>query len=214
MNKALILEPIINLRKKINAQVKDTKTDFIKSKKIERISIEEKVSLENEGIEIDINDIQIINDGTFTYKSCRVLIYIRDIYKFLPKFHICNCSTFQDMVSKGRKSRYVASSRDDGFFYVNFINENIYNEERKLDVCLNCLKELNWNNINQKNSAGRANIIKSFNLKEFFRMYPKDIIDSEGLLSDKSSPLNTYSPNWNRISNLLRQTANWHFQRC
>lgn len=241
MNEELILKPIIDLRKKINAKIEDIKNieiNFIRNEKIsikekleiknieinfirnEKISIEEIEKLENEGIEIDINDIDIKPDGTLTYKNRRVLIYIRDVYKFLPKFHLCNCSTFQDMVFKGRKSRYVVSSRDDGNFVVNFMNNNFKNTKInrdgsiKLDVCLNCLKELDWDNISRKNSTERANIIKSFNLEDFFRIYPKDIINSEGLLSDKSAPLNTYTDSWKKISSLLRKKVNYRCQKC
>src|SRR5215467_3250315 len=69
-----------------------------------------------EGVTVDdISQIQPLPDGTLVYKGRRILLYIRDRRAFagqnpqqiLPKFHVANCSTLDQMRQQGRFARYV-----------------------------------------------------------------------------------------------------------
>ncbi|MCV3482759.1 HNH endonuclease [Campylobacter sp. CNRCH_2014_0184h] len=225
MNIELILKPITDLRIKIGATLQHIDISYIKN----FISAEEIKLLETQGIDVGINDVKVISDGTFSYKNRRVLIYIRDVsplYKendinsSLPRYHLCYCDAYQKMLSNNRKHRYVVSSRDDGIFWLNFFgfsNNTMIktkSEERKLQVCMYCLRKLNWCNVNQVSNDKRLMIRNNFSLKDFFEKYPKNIINSKNHFSDKIAPLNIYSDDWNNISYDIRSKAQWKCQKC
>ena len=203
MNVDEILEPLIRLRKSMGAKLIDINSTYEHNE----ITATELEVLSQDGIDIDLNQISIYSDKTFVYKGVRVILYIRDVKKYneswsLPKFHICNCTTYQDMVANGRKYRYVASSRDDGVFVVNKCeNSSIWQKSNeRLDICKNCLKELGWQG--------------AFSLKAFFERYPRNLLSGLGHLSDKIAPLNEYTPEWAQISARLRARANYICEGC
>ncbi|WP_086287325.1 MULTISPECIES: HNH endonuclease [Campylobacter] len=198
-----IIAPLENARKKIGARLVDISTKYEKN----TISATELERLGAEGIEISPDEIEIFDDKTFVYKGIRVILYIRDVYKYndqwsLPKFHVCNCSTYEQMVQSGRKKRYVVSSRDDGVFVINKCeNSSIWQKSNeRLDICKNCLKELGWSEV--------------FDLKEFFRRYPKNILSGFGHHKDSVAPLNDYTDDWAQISLKMRRKANFICQNC
>ena len=126
------------------------------------------------------------------------------------------------MVANKRKFRYVASSRNDGYFALNFFPfqnhevVQIKSEERRLELCMYCLSELNWQDINSRRKE-RFAIRAGFDLKKFFTKYPKNILqakDTQGLFSDKNAPLNQYSQDWAQISRRLRAEVGYICQRC
>lgn len=73
MNIESILKPIIDLRIKIGATLEHIDLSYIKNS----ISAEEIKLLETQGIDVEINDIKVVSDGTFAYKNRRVLIHKR-----------------------------------------------------------------------------------------------------------------------------------------
>ncbi|MGH7056107.1 MAG: hypothetical protein ACREFA_20085 [Stellaceae bacterium] len=53
--------------------------------------------LESEGIDVAIDEIIPLEDGTIIYKGRRVIVYIRDVSEFnpnfnQPRFHIAECT--------------------------------------------------------------------------------------------------------------------------
>lgn len=206
MNVSEILEPFEKFRKTFGIKLLNFDTQYSKT----QISLQEIQALNNDGIEISLDQINILDDSTFTYKGVRVILYIRDrdaeaLQKYgLPKFHICNCSTYKQMVEAGRKYRYVVASRDDGLFIINITNSKsgslISKNTEKLEVCKNCLKELNWTGV--------------FTLKEFFRQYPKDIMNVLGHAKATNADVNIYSNDWAQISNRVKQNANYTCSIC
>jgi hypothetical protein len=85
-----------------------------------------------EGLTVDdISDVKALSDGTLAYKDRRVLLYIRDRrtsrgydpFDNLPKYHIANCRTLEEMREHGRFEKYVISTRTDGKFKMNFVYE-------------------------------------------------------------------------------------------
>ncbi|WP_230095550.1 HNH endonuclease [Campylobacter coli] len=87
-------------------------------------------------------------------------------------------------------------------------------QERKLNVCMYCLRKLNWCNINQYSDKDRSIIRNNFDLKDFFKKYPKNIIDPKNHFNDKIAPLNIYSNDWREISYNTRKKAQWKCQKC
>lgn len=114
---------------------------------------EEVEQLQTEGIEIPIEDVNVLNDGTFFYKNRRVIVHIRDVDDYgdqnaLPKFHLAMCVTLEKMMEHGRyQKRYVVSTRDDGSFKIHRIRHGVVRKSYEhLDVCQNCLEQLRYEN--------------------------------------------------------------------
>src|SRR5690348_6932816 len=88
------------------------------------LTIEEIERLAGEGIDIPLDQVQVLNDGTHVYKGRRVIVYIRDVTEYrdkvaMPKFHLAMCSTLNKMMHRGRfQTRYVVATRDDGKFSI------------------------------------------------------------------------------------------------
>ena len=57
----------------------------------------------SDGIDISPDELSILPDGTLAYKNSRVLLYIRDMERYEPRFHLANCSTLQEMRTKINK---------------------------------------------------------------------------------------------------------------
>ena len=179
------------------------------------ISTEEVAKLQNEGIDVDQDDIKFLNDRTIAYKNRRVLLYIRDwrqhgINETSPKFHITNCKKLDEMKKNGRFRRYVVSTRTDGIFNYNL--RGVENEG-KLNVCKLCLISLNYNNYNNYRED-RERAFAMFDLDEFFIRFtcsPIKITPSE---TDRTAPLSVYSSDWNKKSVEFKKNANWTCSKC
>lgn len=203
MNVEEIIKPLVEFRKSIGAYIINTNIAY----KHNEITAKELKILQSDGIDIDLQDIEIYDDKTFIYKGCRVILYIRDVNFYhsdwgLPKFHICKCSTYEQMVRSNRKYRYVVASREDGIFVINkgYGKKNWQQSNEKLEVCKNCLKAIYWHG--------------EFSLKKFFAKYPKNILNVNGHLKDNIAPLNDYPDNWNEISAKIRAEANYICASC
>ncbi len=177
------------------------------------------------GIEISPSEIEIDFDGTFEYKGRKVVVYIRDQYKSsysnpdeLNKLHIVDCGTLQVMRRQGKYQRYVVTTRTDGLFIVNFLGSfgsGIQEKgvERKLYVCINCLKRLNYNNYNRLGCPERNEIRRCFDLAEFFVRYPAQIVNPPRH-TDITAPLNIYSRHSEQISRRYREIMEWKCEGC
>ena len=97
-----------------------------------------------DGLDIALEDLRILDDGTLAYKDSRVLLYIRDVNVMLnqvpqPRYHLANCSTLRQMRVKRRfKHRYVVSTRLDGVQFEHHSRANLYAKARSL-VCVSKL---------------------------------------------------------------------------
>ena len=103
---------------------------------------------------VDIDPTQIRIDpktGLLEVNGSKCCIYIKnqrqgyDLYqkKSAYRFHLCECRTIHSMISHGKKSRYVATARDDGLFPVNAQGEYPAKEVLlSLELCENCRQEL------------------------------------------------------------------------
>lgn len=209
-------EPLERLRQIMGAEYITFSSRF----NFQGIDIESLKLLETKGIDIDIEDLSYGKDKTIQYKGRRVILYIRDWtlyssanFDSLPKFHISYCNTLQ----KKGKRRYVVASRNDGLFLVHKIEKNriVAKEEIKLDVCKNCLENLGWMGYHSKLSElEKQEIVDRFTLENFFKYYPKDLIDSTGLYRDEIAHDNLYPPNWGSLSIKIRKESNYTCQQC
>lgn len=139
--------------------------------------------LGTEGIEIEsLDDVASLKDNTISFNNKRVILYIRDVvfneYRSksdLPKFHISFCKTLEDMKQKKRFEKYIVSNQENKNFIINKISSNgVQTSNEKLDVCRNCLDKIQWKGYSSGMVAlYRNQIVNEFDLKEFFKQYPK-----------------------------------------
>lgn len=129
----------------------------------------------------DWNDVDSSN-GLLSYKGRQILLYIQDhtrkgIHQTLRdgkkgnKFHIFDCKTLKMMREGGRFERYVVTQNLDGEFHVSgtdWHTKEYVEGIAKLQVCQNCLKELNYKGAT---NGGARNIAQDFNIEEFFSVY-------------------------------------------
>src|SRR5438105_4185565 len=117
----------------------------------ETLTVEEIERLSKEGIEIPLDEVRVLKDGTLAYKNQRVVVYIRDVKQYrhvvpgeqdLPRFHISHCDKLQEMRANNRYQRYVVSTRESGIFQINLkaqTSSRFEAREERLRVCQFCL---------------------------------------------------------------------------
>jgi hypothetical protein len=153
------------------------------------------------------------------YLGKPVLVYIRDQrYGCNYKFHIANCRTLIAAQQSQRYDRYVMSINTNGIFKVNKLYENSrYSQEKelelKLDVCKNCLLELNYKGYRNVNYLERKNIFENFSIKEYFQDCEKQNIVNPRY-TNLTSPTNQYTPDWTTIANDLKENRRYTCEEC
>lgn len=173
--------------------------------------------LRNDGIDVAFDDIEVLEDGTLSFKGYRVLVYIRDVAEYgerraLPKYHLAFCRTLDQMKRNKRWSRYVVANRDDGKFAINLIGEIRRALIEKLDVCQNCLEEVAWNGFhNELTRTERQHFVSQFKLQDFFGKFPRDLISVKPDKTSDTAALNDYPDNWPDISEAFKRK---HGNRC
>lgn len=180
---------------------------------MDTLTLEEIERLAGEGIEIPLDEVRVLNDGTHYYKGRRVIVYIRDVAEYggrvsLPKFHLAMCDTLNRMIQEGRyRKRYVVATRDDGKFSVQKIKgEQILKSEEALDVCQHCLEELNYRSFTLRMSGiTRAEIVSSFSIEGFFSEFGKSCVWATPTFDSASAPPNIYSPQFYQLAKALKQ---------
>ena len=224
-------------------EIEDTFYDMAES--LPRLSVETQAKLESDGLIVDggwnNSSISFSTPNKYVlFKKRPVLVYIRDqrvqseqyTINDLSKFHICFCSKLQKAQRAGRyKDRYVITYRTTGDFLVNIKEEghdyrgNYYEIEReskvlkKLRVCQDCLKELNWKKFRSYcgndpdltvgttylDAKARNRIVDSFKIEEFLRKVKKELFwGSEQLNTASGAFENVYDGGltWEQKKNL------------
>src|SRR6516164_1362922 len=184
------------------------------------LTAEEIEQLQTEGIEIPIDNVQVLNDGTFIYKGRRVIVHIRDVAEYgdrytLPKFHLAMCSTLETMMEKGKyQKRYVVSTRDDGIFKIHRIrNEKIRKSDERLDICQNCLEQLHYEGFSlQMNSQKRTMAVQKFSIKSFFDEFGRSCVWATPKYDDLHAPPNLYSVHFYRIAKAIKEQRGYRCQ--
>lgn len=178
------------------------KIDYALELKLRTTGLEVENGLRNENIEFCKPNSFIF------YKQRPMIVYIKDQYQTIEKynrqkfnpFHICYCEQLQENIMNHKMQRYVVTNNLSGDYIINVKvmdeDRNVYHEEKErlehLNVCQSCLRKLNWKNFNQfcnntgigewyqgGDAAGRLNIVKSFNIKEFFAQVEKDLFSGK-----------------------------------
>lgn len=177
--------------------------------------------LRSAGIDVNINEIQVLEDGTLAYDDYRVLLYIRDIQFIagqanMPKYHLAYCQTLEKMHKSERFDRYVVANNDTGDFQVNVIDSAIQTQSVKLSVCQNCLDKIHWKGFDMQRMVrpARLQLVSHFVLRDFFKEYPRDLISVKPAYTSDTAPLNDYSQDWSNISKNIKSTRGHQCRTC
>lgn len=164
-----------------------------------KMSQQEMSDIADKGIEMSANrqaiEISDVN-GIFSYKKRPAVVYIKDQYldinniakKKYNKYHLCYCKALRQAEKEHRfYNRYVMVRRTKGDFWTGIYEKGLdYLVEdyayRKLNICQDCLRQLNWKNFNQYcgsdpnswwqqgDQAKRSAIVSQFSIAEFLRV--------------------------------------------
>jgi hypothetical protein len=203
------------LRRNMGAELRDFTLapigNFITPEEIEKLA--------TEGVEIPIEDVQVLNDGTHVYKGRRVVVYIRDVNEYgdrysLPRFHLAMCDTLARMVEQGRyRKRYVVATRDDGLFKIHIIRDSRTDKrDERLDVCQNCLQEIHYKGFSPRLpvESKRARV-RQFSLQTFFEEYGRSCVWATPSFDADNAPINVYSAHFYKIARAIKEQRGY---RC
>lgn len=207
-----IIKPFENCLKMLKI-TSDEITDAIYEFDLPPLDLSLKLELESGGIEIEgilkNKDISFsVPHEYFLFKSRPVLVYIRDQYvkqedyekNKLNRFHFCFCKALEKAKHEHHlESRYIVTTNTSGKFFVNIaelysgelIEEGVY---KKLNVCQECLREVNWKNFlsycgadaewwTGGNYRQRKRITETFSIKEFLKSTRRDLFSGTEKLS-------------------------------
>lgn len=214
-------EPLNHLRNQMGATELGT---FKPSYSPDKLTLEELNRLARSGIDIPLDELRVLKDGTLAYKDSRVLLYIRDVYLYkggeetLPKFHVSDCRTLQDMRDKKRFERYVVAIRDDGSFELNIAQkgaDRLLPAMRRLNVCQNCLAKLRFDGFDYSlPHHQKMGLVSGFSIARFFGQYPKSLVVKTPKHTAASAPRNEYSSDFKAISDALKRALAWTCESC
>jgi hypothetical protein len=190
------------------------------------LTIEEIESLAREGLDIPLQDVSVLDDGTLIYKNRRVVLYIRDVKQYrqsepdeLSRFHVANCKKLEEMRANNRFERYVVATRDSGIFQINLKRYNsakFETSDKLLKVCQLCLHKLNWQDFKQigGDSSRKRSFVVDFKLTKFFEVYPQNIMAHEPRHDEISAPLNDYGPDFRLVADRLKRQRGYKCDEC
>lgn len=173
-----------------------------------------------EGIEIEIREIKTDpKTGQFIYKGRKVVIYIEEHWSIAAvlrdgskgnKVHLCDCVTIRTMKRQGRYDRYIAINNPDGDFRIYGEDEfrKIVRGKAKLEVCKNCLEQLNYRNYRWN----REEVIATFNWRDFFETH--DTQFSQKPTREAGETDVGYTNDWNNISKEYKELREFTCEHC
>ena len=124
----------------------------------------------------------------------------------IHKYHLINCETLDRAKREGWREKYVISPRRDGRFYYRYTNGLqvlVTNEDQRLDVCGNCIKDLN--------ARWQTTFVKRGFLPTHFFSHEaiQSGIQYGGERQAENCPPNIYARDWSLISEKYRQLVNY-----
>jgi hypothetical protein len=190
------------------------------------LTVAEIESLAREGLDIPLEEVTVLDDGTLIYKNRRVVLYIRDVKQYrktglddLPRFHISNCDKLQEMRYNNRFERYVVATRDTGVFQINlksYGSPEYEKSDRPLRVCQLCLAKLDWMGFRAigGDRSRKRGVVAEFKLAKFFEVYPQHIIAYEPRHDAHGAPLNDYGPEFKIVADRIKRERNYKCDDC
>jgi hypothetical protein len=175
-----------------------------------------------EGLDVPLDEVTTPG-GLLGYDGAQVVLYIPDQGNNIDavleqgdkgrRVHIANCRTLDEMRQKNRFQRYRAVVNITGDFEVFGLSKN-HNRERegkaRLQVCMNCLKHLNYKGYLTDRSRQRE-IIKNFNLKDFFAENSTLFRYLPTAFTERKSD---YTDDWKSVSQAYRRSQKFTCESC
>lgn len=178
---------------------------------------EEIETLTKQGIEVPLDQVLVLPDGTLAYKNSRIILYIRDITYYrggqvvMPRFHVADCKTLENMRANDRFGRYVVATREDGLFPLN-IPRTMQKITERLDVCQHCLEKLRWEEFGH--GVDKRAIVTRFSISRFFAVYGKTLITKSPQHDANTAPLNIYSADFSALGDRIKAERGYRCDRC
>jgi hypothetical protein len=174
-----------------------------------------------EGIEVDLSEVSVTDNGLFIYKGRQVLLYIQDHGRRVQdalddgdsgrRFHVAYCRTLEDMRSKGRYERYVATNDLSGEFYIagyDYDSREPINGKTRLKVCKNCLSKLEY----WRAGRTRDQIVAEFDLEAFFDTYKSFFPHMPRRRAGEFD--GQYTADWGEVARRYKETKNFTCESC
>ncbi|SEI64182.1 hypothetical protein SAMN05421831_10657 [Allopseudospirillum japonicum] len=176
-----------------------------------------------EGLDVPLDEVTTPG-GLLGYDGAQVVLYIPDHGKKIDtvlaqgdkgnRVHIANCQTLDDMRRKKRFQRYRAVVNITGDFEVfgfSMSRNRDVEGKARLQVCINCLKHLNYKGYLTESSRKREIIINSFSLKEFFAENSTLFRYLPTAFTERKSG---YTDDWKNVSQSYRTRQNFTCESC
>lgn len=175
------------------------------------------------GIVVDLSDIESIN-GVLSWQGHQIIIWIQDhshrnMFEEAIKdgskgnrFHVAECHTIEMMRSINRFERYVipVTNNPSGEFFIT--GENYEEGTAELQVCRNCLKELNYKGYrNLEDESKKADIVKEFHIPKFFKTHDSYF---STLPSHRAGASTYYTLDWGKVSEEHKEKQNFICEGC
>lgn len=174
------------------------------------------------GIEVDLSQIDV-DDGLLSFHGRQVLLYIQDqgtkVSAVLEngslgtKFHVADCRTLKSMRERGRFERYVAiNDLSSGFFIsgIDSFDQTPKQGTTRLDVCKNCLKDLNYKGYDS--GARKGEVFRGFTIEEFFSTYSSFFPHMPKRLAGTAD--STYTDDWPAIAGAYKAGRRFQCESC
>jgi len=216
-------EPLNDVRRMMGAKL----GTFIPAKNSPYLTPDEIERLARSGIEIPLDQVRVLDDGTLAYKDSRVVLYIRDVAQNgrdvlteenMPRFHISECRKLQEMRSIQRFERYVVATRDDGRFELNIklrSSQNYHQITEQLRVCQFCLGKIGWEAFDyQMPRSKRIEMVRKFTLYDFFKKYGKTFIIKTPPYTAANAPLNDYTSDFKEVADRIKDQRGYRCDKC
>lgn len=166
-------------------------------------------------------------NGLLSFEGRQVLLYIRDHgfgYSDAVldpagsgrKFHVAECETLAQMRSRNRFQRYVATNRMDGLFNIAGTDRDSGSEastDVHLQVCINCLKRLNYGSVRIENRDFTRTVRDRFSLQEFFETYSTLFKHLPSGFAKETGSVG-YTSDWAELSASLRKRSGYRCEEC
>lgn len=176
------------------------------------------------GKEVTLDKVMPFN-GLLTVDGCQVVLYIRDHGSGIRaavddmsarrKLHVAECVTLSEMREKGRFDRYVAIQHMSDYFLITGIDpvtKEDVSAEVPLQVCINCLKALNYKSYNLVDRIEKSRVRNNFSMQEFFETYSTLFRQMPSGVSAAGSI--GYTSDWGHISRSIREAAGGECEQC
>ncbi len=175
------------------------------------------------GIDVVLEDVKS-KGGLLDHEGRQVVLYIPDQGRNIDdvlvdgwnkgkKVHVADCKVLDNMREKNRFERYRAVANTSGMFEVfgtSYQTGQHVEGTASLRACIVCLKHLNYKGYVTE-PCKQKEILKSFNLEEFFLTYSTLFRTLPSSIRQKHGG---YSSNWPEISNALRAKRHWRCEGC